>query len=187
MSPQVLNVSDDAFPLNGLSLDIELGNHCFGGTTEVWEQHIRQATEAALRGSRLYKGEPVEVYIELVSDRRSQDLNHEYRDKNTPTNVLSFPGIDPDDLRHNFDFAKQGGPPAPLGDLIIADAVIAREAGEQNKTIEHHLTHLIVHGVLHLLGYDHIDGQEAEEMEALERQILAGLKIPDPYQEPDTY
>ena len=182
MPSQILNdsVEDEPSLCVGLTLDIEISSHCLGENVD-WSRCIRQAVEAALAGSGNYNGAPVEIYIEFAPDSRSQELNFEYRGKNTPTNVLSFPGIEPDDLQDSFDFAKNGGPPAPLGDLIIADAVIIRESVEQKKPVEHHLAHLVVHGVLHLLGYDHIEDVEAEEMEALERRILAGLEIPDPY------
>ncbi len=103
----------------------------------------------------------------LTGDDEVAALNTTYRDKPGPTNVLSFPAApNPEDHR---------------GDIALAFGVCAREAGEQGKTLAHHLQHLVAHGVLHLVGYDHQTDSEAEEMEALERRILARLGAPDPY------
>ena len=99
-------------------------------------------------------------------------INGEWRDKPVATNVLSFPGGD----------VQVGEPAGPvLGDLVFARETVEREAAEQEKSFEDHLTHLAVHGFLHLFGYDHIDDDEAEEMEEIERQTLSGLGIADPY------
>lgn len=114
--------------------------------------------------------------IVLSSDEEVAALNAQYRGQAKPTNVLSFPSAD-----------MPGGAPAfgedapTLGDIIIAYETVIREAREDGKEPLHHLAHLTVHGLLHLAGYDHEDEAEAEEMEALEREILAGLNIPDPY------
>ncbi|WP_255835616.1 rRNA maturation RNase YbeY [Kordiimonas sp. SCSIO 12603] len=167
-----------------LQLDVELSDSILDADVD-WESLIVRATKAALSGGLSTKNAPMELYIELVDDEQSQQLNCDYRGKDKPTNVLSFPGIEPDDLPAAFLEALKGGPPVLLGDLMIADNVVIREAAEQQKTIENHLSHLVVHGVLHLLGYDHIEDEEAEEMEALEREILAGLGISDPYETED--
>ena len=112
-----------------------------------------------------------EMSITLTDDARIRVLNREWRGKDKPTNVLSFPAADlPDEAL-----------PQPLGDVIVAYETLAAEAEAEDKTPADHLTHLVVHGTLHLLGYDHIDDQEAEEMEALEKDILADLGIDDPY------
>jgi probable rRNA maturation factor len=111
-----------------------------------------------------------EVTIRFVDERESQTLNRDYRGKDKATNVLSFPFESPPGI----DFPL-------LGDLVICHAVVAQEAREQNKPLEYHYAHMVVHGVLHLMGYDHIDDQEAEEMEQFERELLAELSIPDPY------
>jgi len=112
-----------------------------------------------------------EMSITLTDDARIRVLNRDWRGKDKPTNVLSFPAADlPDEAL-----------PQPLGDVIVAYETLAAEAEAEGKTPADHLTHLVVHGTLHLLGYDHIDDQEAEEMEALERDILADLGIDDPY------
>ncbi|MDV6318735.1 rRNA maturation RNase YbeY [Chromohalobacter sp. HP20-39] len=113
-----------------------------------------------------------EMTVRFVTPEESQTLNREYRGKDKPTNVLSFP----------FE-APPGIPLALLGDLAICHDVVINEATAQNKRLTHHYAHMVIHGTLHLLGYDHIDGREAEEMEALERELLASFKIGDPYAE----
>lgn len=114
--------------------------------------------------------EDCELSIRLVSEAESAELNSTYRGKDTPTNVLSFPFESPIPLT-----------PRLLGDLVLCVAVVEREATEQNKTVEAHWAHLLVHGCLHLLGYDHLEDDEAEQMEALEVQILQQLGIENPY------
>ncbi len=114
--------------------------------------------------------ETAELTIRIVESDESQQLNHQYRQKDKPTNVLSFP------------FECPPGIELPLlGDLIICQQVVEAEAIEQQKPLTAHWAHMVVHGCLHLLGYDHIEDQEAEEMESLERQILQGLGFADPY------
>ena len=147
-----------------------------------YETLISRAAKAALSAGLTGPLPPAELFVKLVDDTESQQLNQRYRSINKPTNVLSFPGVEPDDLPGALKLAAQGGPPVLLGDLIIAVSVVRTEAVEQAKSVEDHLSHLIVHGVLHLLGYDHINDKDAEEMEALEREILAGLSIADPYE-----
>ena len=111
-----------------------------------------------------------EITIRLVDEAESHELIHEYRGKDKPTNVLSFPFEVPEGIELPL-----------LGDLVICRQVVEQEAEEQQKPLLHHWAHMVVHGVLHLRGYDHINEDEAEEMEALETQILASLSIPDPY------
>ena len=111
-----------------------------------------------------------EVCVKIVDATESQTLNSQYRGKDYPTNVLSFPAEIPD-----FVESEQ------LGDLAICAEVVVREAAEQNKAVEHHWAHMTIHGLLHLLGYDHLEDEEAEAMEALEIQLLSALDIPDPY------
>lgn len=127
---------------------------------------LRLFAAAALAG-RLEDGE---LSIRIVDALEGRELNRDYRDKDYATNVLSFPAELPP------------GVPLPiLGDLVLCAPVIAREAQEQGKPLKHHYAHMVVHGVLHLLGHDHMEDAEAEAMEALERQILAKLGIADPY------
>ncbi len=111
-----------------------------------------------------------EVSIRIVTPAESRRLNLRYRGQDKPTNVLSFPCTPPAGLR-----------PLPLGDLVICAQVVAREARAQGKSAEAHWAHMTVHGVLHLLGYDHERAREAARMEALEKKILERLGYPDPY------
>lgn len=114
--------------------------------------------------------EQSEVTVRLVDEAESQQLNLTYRGKDHPTNVLSFP------------FEAPAGIELPLlGDLIICRQVVEREAVEQQKTLEAHWAHMVVHGSLHLLGYDHIEDEQAEEMESLETEIMQEMGYPDPY------
>lgn len=131
------------------------------------EAQLRQWCELALR----QRTAPSELTIRIVDEAEGRELNHTWRGKDYATNVLSFPAEIPDGL---LDIPL-------LGDLVICAPVVAREAAEQGKRAEAHWAHLVIHGCLHLLGYDHIDDTEAEEMEALERQLLAELGHPDPY------
>ena len=133
---------------------------------------FRQWVLAALNGAgRRFDSE---VAIQLVDAAEGQVMNRQYRGKDYATNVLSFPADLPEGLPEDFDFPQ-------LGDLVICAPVVAREAAEQGKALGDHYAHLTIHGVLHLLGFDHVEEAEAEEMEALERQILASLGIADPY------
>ena len=111
-----------------------------------------------------------ELTIRMVESEESQELNFEYRGKDKPTNVLSFPFEVPEHV-----------PLELVGDLVICAPVVQQEAIEQNKTPEQHCAHMLEHGCLHLLGFDHIKDDEAEIMENLERQIMAKLGFPDPY------
>ena len=108
------------------------------------------------------------LVVLLTDDETVRDLNARFRSKDKPTNVLSFPAAE--------------NPEGHLGDIALAYGVCVREAAEQGKLLAHHLQHLVAHGVLHLLGYDHMSDDEAEAMEGLERVVLAGLGAPDPYQ-----
>ena len=112
------------------------------------------------------------VAVALIDDRAMRKLNRTYRGKDKPTNVLSFPAGEVPDGK---------GKARPLGDVAVALGTVKREAKAQGKTVGDHLTHLMVHAVLHLLGYDHESDPDADEMEALERKALATLGIADPY------
>ncbi len=132
----------------------------------VMETGVRAALTAA------GFAEEADVVVLLTDDAEMQRLNAEYRHKNKPTNVLSFPAPREMSIKGELEH---------LGDLALGFETCAREAREQGKSLRNHLLHLAVHGTLHLLGHDHeVDG-EAEEMEAIERQILAGMGIADPY------
>ena len=112
-----------------------------------------------------------ELSIRIVDREESRKLNHRYRGKDKPTNVLSFPSDLPPELELPL-----------LGDLLVCAPVVASEANEQNKSLESHWAHMIIHGTLHLLGYDHIEDEDATKMEALETHIMLGLKFPAPYE-----
>ncbi len=122
---------------------------------------VERAAAAALAGTE------GDVVVLLTDDAAVRDINARFRDRDQPTNVLSFP-------------AAQSAAPH-LGDLILAHGVCAAEAGAQGKSLADHLTHLTIHGVLHLLGRDHVEDSEAEAMEAEERSLLASLGVADPY------
>jgi probable rRNA maturation factor len=125
-------------------------------------------TQAALEATR--RRTATELTIRIVGTREGRTLNREYRSRDYATNVLSFPVELP------------RGVVLPLfGDLVICAPVVAREAREQGKLLAHHYAHLTIHGVLHLLGHDHQTERDAAKMEAIERRVLAGLGISDPY------
>jgi probable rRNA maturation factor len=111
-----------------------------------------------------------ELTIRIVDEAESHELNHQYRGKDKPTNVLSFPFEAPEGLEIPL-----------LGDLVICKQIVEQEAKEQGKTDQAHWAHMVVHGCLHLLGYDHIQDDEAEEMESLESEILQDMGFSDPY------
>ncbi len=144
-------------------IDIEVEDEAWTDVLPDAEALVRVAAEAALAGEEASGG----ITLLLTDDESVRELNAQFRGKDSSTNVLSFPA-----------------PPNPedhLGDVALAYGVCVREAAEQGKPLSHHLQHLTVHGVLHLLGYDHIGDDEAEVMEDLERAVLAGLGVPDPY------
>ena len=155
---------------NAIQIDImvEAGN--WSDETAL-EGLVRKSVEAAWASLGL-KSATSELSVVFTDDASIQTLNAEWRDKDKPTNVLSFPAFP----------VKAGTQPGPmLGDIVIARETVEREALEEGKPLENHLAHLIVHGFLHLLGYDHETDEEAEIMEAREREILRALAIPDPY------
>jgi|SRR5690554_52699 len=137
---------------------------------------VPDETQFQVWAEKAWLGEdPSEVTIRIVGNDESQDLNHQYRDKDKPTNVLSFP------------FEAPPGITVPLaGDLVICAPVVEKEAQEQHKEPVAHWAHMVVHGMLHLQGYDHIDDNEAEAMEALEVRLLAQLGFANPYEAEET-
>ena len=147
-----------------LDLDIQVAVE---GHTLPSEEQIEQWVLTALAG-RVDK--PCEMCVRICDPSESQSLNNEYRGKNKPTNVLSFDIEAPDDL-----------PVKLLGDLVICAEVVETEASEQGKPLFDHWTHMVLHGTLHLLGYDHINDEDAQVMESLETELLASLNISDPY------
>jgi probable rRNA maturation factor len=129
-------------------------------------QSVRTWVRAALRGRRRLAS----LTVRFVDRREGLALNRQWRSKQAPTNVLSFPTQGLEKLA-----------PAELGDIVVCGPVVAREAAEQRKPLRAHFAHLVIHGTLHLLGYDHQHQKEADEMEAAETAILAKLGYPDPY------
>jgi len=164
----------------GLTFDFDGADTSLGDPARLLPV-VEVAVVSALKETVARTQVPMELGVRIVDNDTSQALNRDFRGKDRPTNVLSFPGTDPDGLVGAFDLAEAGGPPVMLGDLVVAGPVVAAEAAEQSKKTDHHLAHLCVHGVLHLMGFDHIEDEDAEEMEALERDILATLGIDDPY------
>ena len=130
------------------------------------QEQIQRWVDAALEGFN----QDTEIVVRIVDEQESAELNEQYRHKPGPTNILSFPVDVPDGIELNL-----------LGDLVICAPVLEKEAVEQHKPLTDHWAHIIVHGVLHLLGYDHIDDDEAELMESKEITILNKLTIKNPY------
>ncbi|TCS37608.1 rRNA maturation RNase YbeY [Reinekea marinisedimentorum] len=152
-----------------MNITLDLQNAAENFSTPA-ESAFSRWLSAALEGRR----SEAEVSIRLVDAPESQELNAQYRGKDKPTNVLSFPfeappGIPESEINHL------------LGDLVICAPIIQQEAQQQDKPEENHWAHMVIHGTLHLLGYDHLTDEEAVIMEQLEREILATLAIPDPY------
>lgn len=147
-----------------------------GGT-----ERLIHAAGHALAASPQFSGRAAraEVCVALSDDASVRELNRQYRGKDAPTNVLSFPA--PEATLAPSAVQISAHQPRTLGDLVLAYETLAREAREQGIPLAHHLQHLVVHGLLHLLGFDHETDREAEEMEALEVEILAGLGISNPY------
>lgn len=164
-----------------MMLDVAIDSDSEWDSSTRWEELVRTAAEAAIaesafpqlvRMSRL-----VELSVRLAGDEEVRALNARWRGKDKPTNVLSFPMAEVDELAK----AASPGPELMLGDIILARGVCAAEAEEKAITIEDHATHLMVHGTLHLLGYDHMDEESAGDMEAREVRALARLGLADPY------
>jgi probable rRNA maturation factor len=155
-------------------ISVEVSVHC-----DAWLSNcpqgkalIERAVRAAVTAAALHK--PAVVGVILIDDAEQRRLNRDYRGQDASTNVLSFPMGDP----------VPGGGPVMLGDVVLAFETVAREAREQKKPLADHLRHLVVHGVLHLLGFDHETDAEAAIMESHETEILAALGVPDPYRDP---
>lgn len=152
-----------------------------------WETLAERAVTAAIGHSPyaafLTDAATYEVAVKLSSDEEVHQLNRAYRDKDKPTNVLSFPMVQHDLLEAT---ANTDDGEVLLGDIVLAEGVCAREAAEKGVSVADHAMHLIVHGTFHLLGYDHMVDAEAEAMEALETRALDSLGIADPYGDRET-
>jgi len=146
---------------------------------ELWaalpnaENLAAQAIDKARRVTKIKLHKDAEVSVLLVDDARIRSLNAQWRNIDKATNVLSFPASAPGKLASN----------PLLGDIVIAFETVQREARDESKSLANHVSHLVVHGFLHLIGYDHENEGDAETMEALEIKVLAGLKIANPYSE----
>ncbi len=163
-------------------LDIDVSFLCrdwLAGIPDV-EDRCRLAATAAYDGAGAAHGGGAEVSIVLADDRQVRRLNRDYRAVDRATNVLSFANVDGDGVQIPH---PDGTGPVSLGDVVIAFGVTVGEAGDEGKAVVDHLAHLVVHGVLHLLGHDHIEEAGAERMEALERAVLEGLGVADPYRD----
>jgi probable rRNA maturation factor len=136
---------------------------------------LTRAAAAATFSATGVAPEDFETAILFSNDAHVAEINGQWRGKPSPTNVLSFPAPE--------DQPVPQGEVRPLGDIVLALGVVTKEAAEQAKPLKDHVSHLIIHGLLHLLGYDHEDEAEADEMEDLERHIMKGLGFPDPYYE----
>ena len=148
-----------------MNLSIDIQKACASEESPD-EDSIKRWVSAAIRDERDHS----DLSIRIVDEQESADLNQRYRGKSGPTNVLSFP----------FD-AITPEPLPMLGDIVVCAPIVVREAAEQHKTLQAHWAHIVIHGVLHLLGYDHIDDKDAEHMETLETAIMLELGFPPPY------
>lgn len=150
-----------------IAVDVQIADGVEGvpDSEEISRWIERAAAESAAAAN-------AEISVRIVDEPESQDLNKRYRDRDRPTNVLSFPA---------GDFVAPAGAPRPLGDIVICAPVVLKEAQAQGKSANDHWAHLLVHGFLHLLGHDHEVEHQAEAMESLERRILASGGVSDPY------
>jgi len=164
-----------------MMLEIALEADADWDSSRSWEQLVREAAEAAIAESAFPQltagGRPVELSVRLAGDDEVRALNSKWRGKDKATNVLSFPLANCDDLQR----ANIPGQELLLGDIILAHGICETEADEKGVSVQEHATHLLVHGTLHLLGYDHHDDAAAAEMESREVRALARLGISDPY------
>jgi probable rRNA maturation factor len=161
-----IDIDSDAWPAKE-STEADCRRCCVWAFNEV--QRLREFDSGSVTA--------FEIAIILTTDAKLQSLNLQFRGLDKPTNVLSFPALNVDSP------SLMKGQSLFLGDIAIAAETVMREANEQNKIVSDHLSHMIIHGTLHLLGYDHEDEKEAQKMEILERKILAEQNIADPYVE----
>lgn len=177
-------------------IDVELDIGVLWGSSDFGQIEVEKAVDAAVRFAGLpglsQHPSPVEVSIKLTDDAEVHALNREWRDKDKPTNVLSFPMLEDDELE-SFRHPELGSLDAEpvlcdeqqmgllLGDIVLAYETCVAEAMEKDIPIAYHATHLVIHGMLHLLGHDHIEDDEAESMEGLEVKALASMGLHNPY------
>ena len=161
-----------------MELEIDIQDWPPTASPHDWAALAERAAAATGAGEPCLANPRLMVSLLFTTDAEVHALNREWRGRDTPTNVLSFPMLE---REHLLDLA-QDGPPVMLGDIALAQETCVREAAEKGIPLDHHVAHLIVHGLLHLAGHDHVHSDaEAEAMEALEIAALAKLGIPDPY------
>jgi probable rRNA maturation factor len=159
-----------------IQLGVEAGNWSDAAVLESFAERVLEhaAGHLADRQGQPFPAEPVEISLVFTDDAAIRTVNREWRNQDKPTNVLSFPAFP----------LQPGGQPGPmLGDIVLAEETLRREALDLGIPFDDHLTHLLVHGFLHLFGYDHMTEEEAAVMEGLETRILAELGLADPYRE----
>lgn len=165
-----------------MMLEIALDSDEEWDSSRSWEQLVRTAAEAAIAESRFPQlassKRQVEISVTLTGDDEVRALNAEWRGKDKPTNVLSFPLAEETELQAT----NVAAPELLLGDIVLARGVCETEAAEKGVTVEQHAAHLLVHGTLHLLGYDHDEDSDACDMEAREVRALKRLGIANPYE-----
>ncbi len=173
-----------------LKIDVRIADAGWRGVLPGAVASCRGAMRAAWHAAdselaNALRGHDTEVSVLLTDDDEVARLNGDYRGKAGATNVLSFPGIEVQELAELAELAAMApGQPVPLGDVVMALGVVCREAEEQAVAVADHFRHLAVHGMLHLLGYDHIEDNDATIMENLETAVLASLGVPDPHAAP---
>lgn len=168
LTPTAAAASADAMP-PAITVDIRIEDRAWPAAVPDLRPMVRRAVRAALKAAPV--AGPVELAVTLTDDEAMRALNRTWRGKDKPTNVLSFPFAD----------GAVAGAPNHLGDVVLARQTVAAEAAAQGKSVADHLAHLVVHGILHLLGFDHETAREARTMEGREVAVLAGLGIADPY------
>ena len=164
-----------------MMLDIAIDADPEWDSSSGWDSLVRRAAEAAIAESAFPQlassPRAIELSVRLTGDDEVRGLNAQWRGKDKPTNVLSFPQMEAEQIA----MAEAEGPDLMLGDLVLAREVCEREAAEKAIPLKEHAAHLVVHGTLHLLGYDHHDDDSADDMESREIRALARLGIADPY------
>lgn len=169
-----------AAPAEAPDIDVVIGHAAWRDTLEDPVALCRGAAKAALDAAGFGPLAPrVELGVRLADDAELRRLNHRYRGRDAPTNVLSFAASDA--TPGHLPALPEDGAPLALGDVVMALETVRDEAGAQGKSVADHVGHLVVHGVLHLVGYDHESDADAKIMEWLETAVLAGLGIADPY------
>ena len=167
-----------------MMLEIALETDEEWDSSSSWEPLVRKAAAAAIAESAFPQlnetARHIELSVRLAGDEQVRELNAHWRGKDKPTNVLSFPMAE----TYELEAADEDGPAIMLGDIILAHGVCATEAGEKGVSVTDHATHLVVHGTLHLLGYDHMAEADAADMEAREARALKRLGIANPYEVP---